>query len=235
MDVKTTIAREIKHFPAKLKHELFENLSTEDNDSIKKYLARNLNQYYMKMYNRVNIYDNLMKNADTYANIALANALAFLAQSDREARFEKLFNQGDMIVNCALARNIEVFSEDEKTMTKWTHKLMEINDRRVKRALAESVKFMPDKLKVESFVELLEVMDMNTKEFLAETITTIPNYHKHPEWFEKLILGAGNSVKRELAKNLKTIRYPDIKKAWTEELLLRGDSSVHEIIKKNRG
>lgn len=233
MDVKTVIAREIKHFPAKLKHELFENLSKEDNDSIRKYLARNLNQYYMNISNRVNIYDNLMEGADTYANIALANALAFLSETHREERYEKLFNQGDRIVDCALARNIEIFGNDPKTMEKWVDKLMEIDDRRVKRALAESVKFMDDKLKVKAFVELLKVLDMNTKEFLAETITSIPNYHQHPEWFEELILGAGNSVKRELAKALKNVRYPEVRKAWVNELSLRGDSSVQEIMRKD--
>lgn len=228
--VKTTIARDIKSFPAKLKHELFERLSKEDNNFIKKYLARNLNQYYMNITNRVNIYDNLLAGADTYANIALANALNMLSESHRDERFEKLFNANDRIVDCALARNIEVFENDEKTMTKWVHKLMEIDDRRIKRALAESVKFMPDKLKVETFEHLLEVFDMNTKEFLAETITSIPNYHRHPEYFDKIILGAGNSVKRELAKILKNIKYPEVKKAWKKELLLRGDSSVKEII-----
>lgn len=228
--VKTTIARDIKSFPAKLKHELFERLSKEDNNFIKKYLARNLNQYYMNITNRVNIYDNLLAGADTYANIALANALNMLSESHRDERFEKLFNANDRIVDCALARNIEVFENDEKTMTKWVHKLMEIDDRRIKRALAESVKFMPDKLKVETFEHLLEVFDMNTKEFLAETITSIPNYHRHPEYFDKIILGAGNSVKRELAKILKNIKHPEVKKAWKKELLLRGDSSVKEII-----
>ena len=230
--VKTTIARDIKSFPAKLKHELFEKLSKEDNDFIKKYLARNLNQYYMNIANRVNIYDNLLVGADTYANIALANALNMLSEAHRDERFEKLFNANDRIVDCALARNIEVFENDEKTMTKWVHKLMEIDDKRVKRALAESVKFMPDKLKIESFERLLEVHDMNTKEFLAETITSIPNYHRHPEYFNKIILGAGNSVKRELAKILKTVRYPEIRNAWKKELLLRGDSSVKQIIEK---
>lgn len=230
--IKTVIAREIKTFPAKLKHELIERLSKEDNDSIKKYLARNLNQYYMNIANRVTIYDNLLEGADTYANIALANALNMLSEVHRDARFEKLFNANDRIVDCALARNIEVFENDEKTMTKWVHKLMEIKDRRISRALAESVKFMPDKLKIESFEKLLEVHDMNTKEFLAETITSIPNYHRHPEYFEKLILGAGNSVKRELAKALKTVRYPEIRNAWKKELLLRGDSSVKQIIEK---
>ena len=232
MAVKTIIAREIKSFPAKLKHELFDKLSKEKNDFIKKYLARNLNQYYMNIANRVNIYDNLLEDADTYANIALANALNMLSESHRDERFQKLFNADDRIVDCALARNIEVFENDEKTMTKWVHKLMENDDRRIKRALAESVKFMHDKLKVETFEQLLEVHDMNTKEFLAETITSIPNYHKHPEYFDKLILGAGNSVKRELAKILKSVRYPEIRKAWKKELLLRGDSSVKKIIEK---
>ena len=230
--VKVVIAREIKHFPAKLKHELFEKLSKDGNVTIKKYLARNLNQYYMNIANRVNIYDNLMEGADTYANIALANALSMLSESHRDERFEKLFNQNDIVVDCALARNIEVFANDEKTMTKWVNKLMELDHKRVKRALAESVKFMPEKLKKEIFVQLLEVDDMNTKEFLAETITSIPNYHQHQEWFDRLILGAENSVKRELAKALKNVKYPDVRKAWIKELTLRGDSSVQEIMKK---
>ena len=73
---------------------------------------------------------------------------------------------------------------------------------------------------------------MNAKEFLAEIITSIPNYHLHPEWFEKIMLNSGNSVKRELAKLLSQIKYPDVIEDWTKKLWETGDSSVKEIIKK---
>ena len=64
---------------------------------------------------------------------------------------------------------------------------MEETDYRTKRALCESVKYIPEVYMQETFVKLLDVYDMNAKEFLAETLTSVPNYHNHPEWFDKII------------------------------------------------
>ena len=48
-NVKQIIAREIMHFPNKQKHQLFETLSLEDCNTIKKYrLWYNRIYYYMK-------------------------------------------------------------------------------------------------------------------------------------------------------------------------------------------
>lgn len=230
--VKETIAREIKHLPSDLTHSLMEKYSHEDNNTIKKYLARNLNYYYKNREKRSEIFDNLMQNADIYANIALANSLENLTLLERDERFGKILEIGDPIVTSALARNIEIFNNDENLSKKWIDRLMEETNVRVKRALCESVKYIPDSLKEETFVNLLDVQDMNAKEFLAETLTSIPNYYKNPEWFDRIIEASGNSVKRELAKTLKTVKTPWLKEKWTKELFEKGDSSVKEILKK---
>ncbi len=231
MAVKEVIAREIKHFPADLTHSLIEKYSLENNNSIKKYLARNLNYYYKNREKRPEIFDNLMNGADTYANIALVNSLENLATSERDIRFEKFLALGDIVVDCALARNIELFYNNENLLKKWLDKLMEIDDIRVKRALCESVKFLPEKFMAPTFVSLLDVQDMNAKEFLAETLTSIPGYHCNPEWFDKIIETSGNSVKRELAKIIPNVKSPMLKKKWTNVLFETGDSSVKKILK----
>ena len=232
--VKETIAREIKHLPSDLTHSLMEKYALEekDNNTIKKYLARNLNYFYKNRERRSEIFDNLMRNADTYANIALANSLENLPLVERDMRFGKLLEINDPIVTSALARNIEIFNNDEKISKKWIDRLMEENDIRVKRALCESVKFIPEVFKKETFEKLLDVQDMNAKEFLAETLTSVPDYYKHTEWFDRIIEASGNSVKRELAKTLQTVKTPWLKEKWAKELNEKGDSSVKEILKK---
>lgn len=231
--VKEIIAREIKHFPASITHSLMEKYALEeDNNTIKKYLARNLNYYYKNRENRVIIFDNLMKNADTYANIALVNSLTNLPLNERDVRFGKFLELNDVIVTCALVRNIEIFNNDEQMLEKWLDKLMEIQDVRVKRALCESVKYLPEKIMANTFEKLLNVYDMNAKEFLAETLTSIPRYNVHPEWFDKILEASGNSVKRELAKALKTVQTQYLKQQWAKVLNEKGDSSVKKILKE---
>ena len=73
---------------------------------------------------------------------------------------------------------------------------------------------------------------MNAKEFLAETLTSVPGYYNNPEWFDKIIEASGNSVKRELAKMLSTVKTPWLKEKWAKELYKQGDSSVKDILKK---
>lgn len=230
--VKEIIAREIKSFPTDLTHSLMEKLSTEDNNTIKKYLARNLNLYYKDRDKRIEIYDNLMKNADLYANVALINALDNLPTKERDIRFEKFISLNDKIVSSALARNIETFQNDESLMKKWVDRLMQIDSTRVKRALCESVRYMPEKLMYETFERLADVHDMNSKEFLAETLTSVPYYSSNPDWFDRIFEASGNSVKRELAKVLKNVDSPILKEKWARKLYTKGDSSVKEILAK---
>ncbi len=230
--IKEILAREIKHIPANLSHPLMEKLSTEDNNTIKKYLARNLNYYYKDREKRIEIYNNLTQNADLYANIALVNSLENLPLVERNKHFERFIGFDNPVITSALARNIELFQNDEKLLKKWLDKLMDESDIRIRRSLCESVKYLPENLMKETFVKLLDIPDMNGKEFLAETLTSIPGYHLNPEWFDKIIEGAGNSVKRELAKTLKTVNAPILKRKWAKELYEKGDSSVKEILKK---
>ena len=230
--VKEIIAREIRHFPTALTHSLMEKLSTEDNNSIKKYLARNLNFYYKNMEKRPEIFNNLMVNADTYANIALVNSLENLSMVERDKKFGMFLELDDKIVNCALARNIEMFNGNEQLLEKWLNKLLEIDDIRVQRALCESVKFLPEKFMIPTYEKLLEVQDANAKEFLAESLTQIPRYNTNPHWFDKIYEASGNSVKRELAKVLKNVDAPVLKQKWAKMLYDGGDSSVKDILKK---
>lgn len=230
--VRKCIARDIKYLPANIRRTVFEEYSLDSNNTIKKYLARNINHYYMNLANRVNIFDNIANGADTFANIALVNSLKWLGLEKRDVRFERFFNQNDVIVQCALARNIELFNDDEKIKQKWIDKLMSVDDVRVKRALCESIMFLDGEMRVNTFEQLLNVDDMNAKEFLAESITSVPYFHLHKDWFDKLVENADNSVYRALALNLKNIKTEQIKKDWTKYLLEHGDTSVKDIIKK---
>lgn len=234
LEMKRVLSREIRHLPSEYTHSLMEKYALSEKDNtVKKYLARNLNFYYKNRERRIEIYDNLMKNADMYANIALINSLENIPKKYREERFNQFYQLDNFIIDCALARNIEIFSEDEDTMQKWLDILINTNDFRVQRALCESVRFIPDNLKVANFVRLLEVQDQNAKENLAEALIYIPNYEKnHKEWIEKLYEASGNSVKRELAITLSNIKSENIRKYWAEKLYDAGDSSVKEILTK---
>ena len=186
----------------------------------------------MNLANRVNIFDNLSDGADTFANIALINSLKWLGLEKRDIRFEKFFNLNDIIVDCALARNIELFDDAEDLKQKWVDKLMSVDDVRVKRALCESIKFLNGEMQVKTFEKLLEVDDLNAKEFLAEAITSVPYFHLHDDWFKKLVENADNSVYRELALHLNDIKTERVKEEWKEYLLEHGDSTVKDIINK---
>lgn len=230
IQIKKCLARDIKYLQADLRRKAFEELSLSPNNTVKKHLARNINHYYMNLANRINIYDNIANNADTFANIALVNSLKWLSLDKRDLRFERFFNLNDVIVQCALARNIELFDEDEEIKQKWLDKLLSIDDIRVKRALCESVNFLSGEMQQKAFEKLLDVNDMNAKEFLAESITSVPYFYLNNKWFDKLVENADNSVFRALALNLNKIKTEHIKEKWTEYLLLHGDSSVKDII-----
>lgn len=236
IDVKKAICRQIKYFPSPLKDNIFEEYSAnETNQSIKKYLARNLNQYYKNITNRINIFDNLAKDADAYANIALINALEknFSNKNTIDARFERMFETGDMTTKSALARSIETFNETPELLQKWINKFNAMPDYRIKRGLAESVAFLPEEFKASTFEDLLEVKDNNTKEFLAETITSIKGYQHHEEWLKKLLDDGDNTIRRVLATHVKDIKYPTVKQKWINLILDGADSSVKKIIDKN--
>lgn len=236
INVKKAICRQIKHFPSPLKDKIFEEYSAnETNQSIKKYLARNLNQYYKNITNRINIFDDLAKDADAYANIALINALEknFSNKNTIDARFERMFETGDMITKSALARSIETFNETPELLQKWLNKFNAIPDYRIKRGLAESVAFLPEEFQAKTFESLLDIQDNNTKEFLAETITSVKGYQNHEDWLKKLLHGGDNSIRRSLAAHVKDIEYPEVKQKWINIILDGADSSVKKIIDKN--
>lgn len=236
IDVKKAICRQIKYFPSPLKDRIFEEYSAnETNQSIKKYLARNLNQYYKNIANRINIFDNLAKDADAYANIALINALEknFSNKNTIDTRFERLFETGDMITKSALARNIETFNETPQLLQKWLNKFNAIPDFRIKRGLAESVVFLPEEFQAKTFESLLDVQDNNTKEFLAEAITSVKGYQNHEDWLKKILDNGDNTIRRSLAAHVKDIKYPAVKQRWIEIILDGADSSIKKIIDKN--
>lgn len=234
INVKKAISRNIKNFSSPLKDKIFEEYSAnETNQSIKKYLARNINQYYKNIANRTNIFDNLAQDADAYANIALINAMKYIGESKVESRFEKMFETGDMITKSALARSIEMFNENPKLLKKWIEKFFESDDFRIKRALAESVVYLPEKFQVPVFEALLPVKDNNTKEFLAEALVSIKGYQRHIEWLKSIIDGGDNTIRRVLATHVKDIKQPEVRKEWTALILDGADSSVRKIIAEN--
>ena len=230
--VKEVLAREIKYVPDKLRHQLFEKLSLEDNTKIKKYLARNINHYYRNIANRINIFDNLAQNSDSYADMALINSLKYFGEDRIHERFRRFFEKDDPIVKSALARNIEVFEENMDYMSYWINKLMEVENPRVKRALCESVRFMPRGTQVPVLEKLLKIKDMNSKEFLAENIFSVPDFYVHKEWLVQLLDGADNTVRRSLAKNIDIIPESKYRQEWIDLILENADSSVKKIIDK---
>ncbi|MBP3925408.1 hypothetical protein J6E39_09260 [bacterium] len=231
IEIKKAISRKIKNIPSPLKDKIFEEYSAnETNHSIKKYLARNLNHYYKNISNRINIFDNLAKDADKYANIALINSMKWIGESKVEQRYAEMFEKGDIVTRCALARNIEIFKENPKVLEKWLDKFMEIDDFRVKRAMAESVKFLPKEFEKKTFEGLLDINDNNTKEFLAETITSIPGYQNHKDWLLKILKDGDNSIRRSLAGELPKIKDAKVRQEWTQIILDGADSSVRKIV-----
>ncbi len=235
INVKKAICRKIKNLPKELKHKIFEEYSAnETNQSIKKYLARNLNEYHMNIQNRKNIFDNLAKDADCYANVALIRAMEKnFSDVTREPRFEKMFETGDMITKSALVRSIEMFNENPKLMKKWIDRFMEIDDPRIKRSLAESVSCIPEEFQAETFEKLLDVTDNNTKEFLAEALISIKGYFRHKDWLIKILDGGDNTIRRVLATHIPEIKNPQVKQEWTKLILDGADSSVRKIIAEN--
>ena len=119
-DVKTqeTIVKEIKDIPDKLRHQFFEEQTDTKHSATIKYLARNINQYYKNMPNRVHIYQTFSDNADPYASVALINSMKYMGSSHYDEYFEKFFSKNDDMVNTTLARSIDLLNGDKKTSTK---------------------------------------------------------------------------------------------------------------------
>lgn len=233
-NIHKAISRKIKNFPTALQQKLFMELADSPNQSVKKYLARNLNYYFEKPENRIIIFDKLAKNADSYAHVALTNALEWLSAKNADKNFEYFYNTNDIITQCALARSLYLFNEEPALLNKWTNKLLEIEDFRVKRALAEMIPELSEHkdLVFDLFADLLDVQDNNTKEFLAEGITYVQGFMQHPDWVSTLLKNSDNTIRRSLANQLPKITSPFIRERW-EKLILNGaDSSVKKIIEK---
>ncbi len=230
MKVKETLAREIRKFPQATGHKLFETLCKEENNSIKKYLARNINFYYKNISNRINIFNSLTENSDRYADIALINSLKYINKESYDKYFEHFYNKNDVVVQSVLAGNIEVFGEDTAKIKYWLEKLMKIDNPIVKRELCETIKFLPENLAKETFEKLVGIKDMNAKEILAESMTSIPRFYTHIDWLEMLLDGADNSVKRELASQIHKIPDLTTRNKWIEKILQNTDSSVKKLI-----
>lgn len=228
---KEVIAREIRNFPVDTKHELFEELSLYPNANVKKYLARNINQYYKKIWNRGNICKNLAQDSDMYSDIAIINSMSFIGKDTADELYEHFYNKQDMVVTTALARNIEVFENRPELMKKWVDKLLEVEDYRVTRGMAESIPLIDERLRHDAFDKLLNVDDANTKEFLASSITSVPAYYMEDDWVPRLLNNADNSVRESLAANLGSLNEV-VKASWAEQILDGADSSVRKMVEK---
>lgn len=227
-DIKAqeTIAKEIKHIPAKLRHRFFEEYADTKHSAIIKYLARNINQYYNPISNRVNIYQKFMENADPYASVALINSMKYMGNSRYDEYFEKFFSKNDTMINTTLARSIDFLNDDAKLQQKWIDKLLTCNDVQVTTGLCESVRFIDADLRASLFEKLLESKDKVAKEFLAENITTVKNYAQHPEWVTRLLDGADNMVRGSLVNTIKQMPDNKTKETWLQMALDGADNFV---------
>lgn len=233
-DIKAqeTIAKEIAHIPSKLRHKFFEEYTDTKHSAIIKYLARNINQYYMNMPNRVNIYQTFSENADPYASVALINSMKYMGSSRYDEYFEKFFSKNDTMVNTTLARSIDLFNEEPKLQQKWIDKLLACNDDQVTAGLCESVSFINPDLRVSLFEKLLDSKDKVSKEFLAENITTVKNYAQHSDWLPRLLDGADNLIRGALVRTIKTMPDGKIKDDWLNTTLDGADHFVKSMASK---
>lgn len=233
-DIKAqeTIAKEIKHIPSKLAHNFFEEYTDTKHSAIIKYLARNINQYYMNMPNRVNIYKTFAENADPYASVALINSMKYMGSSRYDEYFEKFFSKNDTMINTTLARSLELLNEEPKLQQKWIDKLLACDDVQVTTGLCESVRFIDPDLRAGLFDRLLESKDKVAKEFLAENITTVKNYAQHPEWVERLLDGADNMVRGSLVNTIQQMPENRTKEKWLQMALDGADNFVKSMVSK---
>lgn len=231
-DIKAqeTIAKEIKYIPEKLRHQFFEEYTNTKHSAIIKYLARNINQYYKDMPNRVNIYKTFSENADPYASVALINSMKYMGSSRYDEYFEKFFSKNDVMVNTSLARSIDLLNENPKIQQKWIDKLLTCDDVRVKAGLGEAIAFIDEDLRKPLFEKLLDVKDKVCKEFLAQNITCVPGYKQSTDLVAKLLDGADNIVRGAFVNTIKTLPDTRTKETWLKMALDGADSQVRAMI-----
>ncbi len=227
-DIKAqeAIAKEIRNIPDKLRHKFFEEYTNTKHSAVIKYLARNINQYYRDMPNRVNIYKTFSENADSYASVALINSMKYMGSSRYDEYFEKFFSKNDTMVNTSLARSIDLFNDDKKMQQKWIDKLLEYKDENVDAGLAEAIPFINEDLKKPLFKKLVNTKDRVTKEFLAENITSIPGYKQDIDMIKELLNGADNMIRGSLANTIKKMPTGMTKSTWTKMVLDGADNSI---------
>lgn len=229
-DIKAVenIAKEIKHVPDKLRHKFFEEQTDTKHSATIKYLARNINQYYKDMPNRVHIYQTFSDNADPYASVALINSMKYMGSSRYGEYFEKFFSKNDDMVNTSLARSIDLLNDDKKLQQKWIDKLLACDNDQVTTGLCEVVPFINDELKVPLYDRLLNSKDKVAKEFLAENLTSIPGYKQSQDWISRLLDGADNMVRGTIANTVKDMPEGKIKKDWSRLVSDGADNSVRD-------
>ncbi len=231
-DIKAqeTIAKEIKYIPDDLRHKFFEEYMNTKHSAIIKYLARNINQYYRDMPNRVNIYRTFAENADPYASVALINSMKYMGSSRYDEYFEKFFSKNDVMINTSLARSIDLFNETPELQQKWINKLLTCDDVRVKTGLSEALAFINEDFKLPLFEKLLDVPDKVCKEFLATNITSIPGYNRLTDLVTKLLDGADNIVRGAFVNTVKKLPDSRTKETWLKMALDGADSQVSSMI-----
>ena len=217
-DIKAqeTIAKEITHIPDGLRHKFFEEYTNTKHSATIKYLARNINQYYKNMPNRVNIYETFAENADPYASVALINSMKYMGRNRYDEYFEKFFSKNDVMVNTSLARSLDLLNDEPKVQQKWIDKLLQCEDVRVKAALSEVVSFINEDLRRPLFEQLVEVKDKVSKEFLAENISSLPMYRQSTDLLIQLLDGADNIVRRALVNTIKKMPDGTAKSKWVK-------------------
>lgn len=231
-DIKAqeTIAKEIRSIPDKLRHQFFEEYTNTKHSAIIKYLARNINQYYKDLPNRVNIYKTFSENADPYASVALINSMKYMGESRYDEYFEKFFSKNDTMVNTSLARSIDLFNDNKKMQQKWIDKLLEYKDENVDAGLAEALPFINEDLRKPLFEKLVHTKDRVTKEFLAENITSIPGYKQDMDMVKQLLNGADNMIRSSLTDTIKKMPTGMTKSTWTKLVLDGADNSIKKAL-----
>lgn len=227
---KENIAKEIVHIPEKLRHKFFDEEIDTKHSAVIKYLARNINQYYKNMPNRVNIYRTFAENADPYASVALINSMHYMGNSRCGEYFEKFFSKNDDMVNTALARSLELLNNDPKLQQEWIDKLLSCNSVQVDAGLSEVIPFINEELRGELFEQLVNSKDKVTKEFLAANITSIPRYKQTDEILAKLLDGADNLVRGALVNTMQKMPATRQKETWKKLILEEADDSIKAMI-----
>ena len=174
LKAQETIAKEIEHLPTGVIHRFICEHADTKVSAIIKYLSRHLNLYYKPVSNRVIIYNKFLENSDRYAAISMINNMKYMSEVHYDEYFERFYAKNDSFINMTLARNLELFNDDEKTQKKWIDKLMETDNVDVIAGLCESVSFVERDLRAEMFDKLLNTNDKVCKEFLAHNIVTVP-------------------------------------------------------------